>query len=126
MSRVGVLLTILVLAITACGGIRSLTIDNDGDWVPLSPGEKIEITLGGNATTGFIWELVEYDPAVITPLGDPSYEEDGGDAVGTGGTWTWTLRAVADGESPVRFVYHRSWEDQDPASIFSLTVAVGR
>ena len=47
-------------------------------------------------------------------------------AVESGGTWTWTLRAVAEGESPVRFVYHRAWEDEVPASVFSFTAAVDR
>jgi predicted secreted protein len=127
MTRIAVVLAVLTLLLAACGGSRTLTIDADGDRVPLSPGDEIRVALVGNMTTGFTWDLVEYDAAVIAPLGDPTYEQDGsGDAVGTGGTWTWTLRAVAEGESPVRFVYRRSWEDEDPASVFSFTATVDR
>jgi len=125
MTRIAALLAVLVVALAACGGVRSLTIDDDGNQVSLSPGDEIHVTLAGNATTGFVWELVEYDSSVMAPLGEPTYEEDGGDAVGAGGTWTWTLRALGDGESTVRFVYHRTWEDKPPASAFSFTAAVG-
>jgi inhibitor of cysteine peptidase len=91
----------------------------------LALGDEIQVTLDGNATTGFSWELVEYNPAVIAPVGEPTYEAAAdGELVGTGGSWTWTLRAVAAGESPVRFVYHRTWEDEPPESTFSFTAAV--
>ncbi len=125
MTRVAIVLSALILVLAACGGTRSLTIDDNGDRVSLSPGEEIRVSLDGNATTGFTWELVENDVTVIAPVGEPVYEEATGDMVGTGGTWTWTLRAVGTGESPVRFVYHRTWEDEPPAADYSFVAIVG-
>jgi hypothetical protein len=71
-------------------------------------------------------ELIERGVPVGAEAGDDGTDDGSGDAVGTGGTWTWTLRAVAAGESPVRFVYRRTWEDEDPASVFSFTATVDR
>ncbi len=124
MTRVAVAVTVLMVGVVACGGNRALTVDDDGARVSLTPNEQITVTLEGNATTGFGWELVEYDPAVVMLLGEPTYEEGDEELVGAGGDWTWTLRAVAAGESPVRFVYHRSWEDEPPESGFSFTASV--
>ena len=126
MARMVVVVVILMVVAVACSQGLALTIDDDGDRVSLTPGDEIQVTLAGNATTGFSWELADYDPAVITPLGEPTYEEDDGELVGAGGEWTWTLRAVAAGESPVRFVYHRAWEDEPPESVFSFVASVDR
>ncbi len=124
MTRVVLAVALLTVIAGACAGNHVLTLDDDGDRVPLASGEEIQVTLEGNATTGFSWELVEYDPAVITPLGESTYDENDGELVGSGGRWTWTLRAVAAGESPVRFVYDRTWEEEPPESVFSFTAAV--
>ena len=124
MARIVVVVAILMVVAVACSRGPSLTLDDEGDRVSLAPSDEIQITLAGNATTGFSWELVEYDPAVVTPLGQPTYEEDDGELVGAGGEWMWTLRAVAAGESRVRFVYHRTWEDEPPESVFSFVAVV--
>ena len=113
-----------MIAVGGCGGTPVITADDDGARIALAPGDEIQVTLAGNATTGFSWELAEYDAAVIHPLGEPAYDADGGDVVGSGGEWTWTLQAVAAGESPVTFVYHRPWEDVPPESTFSFVAAV--
>ena len=124
MTRMVVVVTLLMVVAAACSQGSVLTLDDDGDRVSLAPSDEIQVTLAGNATTGFSWELIEYDPAVITPLGEPTYEEDDGELVGAGGEWTWKLRAVAAGDSQVRFVYHRAWEDEQPESVFSFVAAV--
>ena len=126
MARIAVVVAILTVVAAACSQGLALTVDDDGDRVSLTPGDEIQVTLAGNATTGFSWELVEYDPAVITSLGEPTYEEGDGELVGAGGEWTWTLRVVAAGESPVRFVYHRAWEDEPPESVFSFVAVVNQ
>ncbi len=125
MTRV-VLAVVLMVVAAACSGSQALTLDDDGERVSLAPGDEMQVTLDGNATTGFSWELVDYDPAVIAPVGEPTYDDDGGELVGAPGRWTWTLRAVAAGDSPVQFVYHRAWEEDPPESTFSFTAAVGK
>ncbi len=101
-----------------------MTLDNNGERVALGPGDTIEVHLEGNATTGFNWELVDLDPKVISTEGEPVYETADTDLVGTAGTWIWTLVAQQPGECVVQFVYHRSWEDEQPEATFSFTANV--
>ncbi len=126
MARIVVVVAIMMVVAAACSQGLALSVDDDGDRVSLRPGDEIQVTLAGNATTGFSWELVEYDPAVITPLGEPTYEEGDVELVGAGGEWTWTLRGVAGGESQVQFAYHRAWEDEPPESVFSFVAVVAQ
>ena len=124
MTRMFFTAAIALLMLAACAGDSTLTIEDNGDRIELIPGGEIQIALDGNITTGFAWNLVEYDAAVIETTGEPTYEEDGGDVTGAGGRWTWTMQAVAAGESPVRFEYRRPWEDVPPQSTFAIVVAV--
>jgi len=126
MIHVLAVLAVLVVMVAGCSTSRSLGLEDDGTRVALRSGDEIEITLAGNATTGFSWELVEFDPAVITPLGEPVYEESGPDVAGGGGEWTWTLVAQESGECEVQFVYHRTWEDEPPEETFSFTASVSQ
>jgi inhibitor of cysteine peptidase len=114
----------LMLVASACSGTGALAADNNGERVSLAPGDEIEITLEGNITTGFAWGLVDYDPTIIATVSEPAYVEGATDAVGVGGTWTWTLRAVSKGESLVSFVYERPFEDVPPVETFSFTAVV--
>jgi predicted secreted protein len=113
-----------MLILSACSANPTLTIEDDGDRIQLVPGGEVQVTLEGNITTGFAWDLVEYDAAVIEPTGEQTHEGDRADVIGAGGCWTWTLRAVAVGESPVRFEYHRPWEDVPPESTFAIVAVV--
>jgi predicted secreted protein len=126
MIRVFALLASLVVMLAGCSASRSLGLDDDGNRVALSPGDEIEVTLEGNATAGFSWELVGFDPAVIAALAEPVYEVADTDLIGGGGKWTWTLAAQEPGECEVRFVYHRTWEDKPPEAMFSFTADVNQ
>jgi len=114
----------LVMTLGGCTASESLTLDDNGERVALTPGDTIEVNLEGNATTGFTWELIDLDPTVITTDGEAVYEIEDTELVGTGGVWTWILVAQQPGECAVRFVYHRSWEDEQPEATFSFTVNV--
>ena len=126
MIRVIALMAFLVAMVAGCSASRSLSLDDDGTRVTLRPGDEIEVTLEGDATTGFGWELVEFDPAVITALAEPVYEEADTDLVGVGGKWTWTLAAQQPGECAVRFIYHRTWEDEPPEATFAFIATVNQ
>ncbi len=124
MSRVAMSLVLLIVAAACTAEGQSLDASNDGTRVHLSPGGEVEVALEGNATTGFIWELVELDPDVIASGNEPAYKETESGAVGDGGSWTWTLVGQEQGECTVRFVYHRPWEDEPPEDTFSFTAVV--
>jgi predicted secreted protein len=122
--RILALAGLFVMMFGGCSASSSLTLDDNGERVVLAPVDTIEVTLEGNATTGFRWELVDFDPTVITTEGEAVYETDDAELVGSGGAWTWTLVARQPGECVVRFGYHRSWEDEQPEATFSFTANV--
>ena len=56
--------------------------------------------------------------------GETSYEADS-DLIGAGGVQTLTFEAVEDGETGVRLVYRRPWEEGvEPIDTFELQVVV--
>lgn len=115
----------LVLVVTACSGGAALQLDSgaDGSEATLTVGETMEIALPGNPTTGFTWEVISVDSAVLTLTGDPSFRADS-TLVGSGGTMTLEFDAVAPGTTTLELVYHRPFEDVPPEDAFSLTVVV--
>jgi inhibitor of cysteine peptidase len=124
-TRSIVLLGFAAVLLTGCSAAHTLDIGDDGTRLSLAEGDKVTVTLEGNATTGYTWELVDYDPEVITPRGEPTYEAADTELVGGGGTWTWTLIAAEPGECSVGFVYHRPWEEVPPLGAFSFIATVG-
>jgi inhibitor of cysteine peptidase len=124
MIRILALAGLLAVTPGGCSASSSLKLDDNGERVVLAPGDRIEVTLEGNATTGFSWELVDLNPTVITTEGGLVYETEDTELVGVGGAWTWTFVAQQPGECVVRFVYHRTWEDEKAEATFSFTVTV--
>ncbi len=119
------LLIVLMLGLSACG-TSAVKIDEDanGQTIELSTGQKLEIKLAGNPTTGFGWEVSGIDPAVIQQSGEAEYKSDS-NLIGSGGVYTFTFEGVKAGTSTLKLIYHRSWEkDVPPEEEFTITVNV--
>ena len=101
-----------------------LDLDDDGAVVYVEVGDVVTLELEGNPTTGFAWEVTTIDETVLVIVDDPQYQSDS-DLVGSPGVFTFQFRAIAEGETPVQLVYHRSWEDTEPLQIYGFTVVVG-
>ncbi|HEY65600.1 MAG TPA: protease inhibitor I42 family protein [Caldilineae bacterium] len=127
--RWGALLLIaLLMAGCAPGGVVQVDARADGTGVMLRPGQVLEIILPANPTTGYQWQMDPTSPideGVLTYLGD-TYQPGGGPGVvGAGGRWTGRFQAVNTGETEIRLVYVRPWEQEaKPAETFSLHVVV--
>ncbi len=105
----------------------AITLADQGKTVALKPGQSLQIILDANRTTGFSWSVDKIDPALLTLVGQPVYAtaEIKPGLVGTGGTESWHLIAVAPGEQKLRFVYRRSFEPSvPPARDISFTVRI--
>lgn len=89
-------------------------------------GDEIAVVLERNATTGFRWVLVKSDSVVIMHRGESSNETTSFGLAGSSGTWTWNLAAQRVGGCPVRFAFHRTWEDEAPTATFRCTGKVER
>jgi inhibitor of cysteine peptidase len=92
--------------------------------VEVRVGHVIEITLAGNPTTGYRWEVADPANGVLEQIGEPQYAADS-DALGAGGKFTFRFRAVAKGRAALRLVYHRPFEKSaPPEETFTVTIVV--
>ena len=86
-----------------------------GSSVDLNTGDFMLLSLEGNPTTGYVWEIESNDPAVIKSVGEPEFTADSS-AIGAGGTYTLRFSAVAKGQTTLKLVYHRPFEKNVPAA----------
>lgn len=112
------------MANAAMASTHRLTEADSGRAVDLKVGDRLEIALPGNPTTGFQWEVGSVDRAVLRPIGEPQFERSS-DALGAGGTVTLRFEAVAPGAASLQLVYRRPFEkDTPPARAFNLSATV--
>jgi len=81
------------------------------------------ISLEGNPTTGYTWEVAEMDGGVLRQVGESEFEPES-DAIGSGGVQILRFEPVNNGQTDLELVYHRSWEDKEPVETFSIQVVV--
>jgi len=114
-----------LLALGACGqGPRVLGAQDAGTTVELRQGEQVELVLVGNPTTGFTWEIETLDEAVLKQSGDPDYVSDR-DVPGSPGKFTFRFEAAGAGQTTLRLIYHRPFEENTPPlETFELMVVV--
>ncbi|OFW64909.1 MAG: hypothetical protein A2135_00590 [Actinobacteria bacterium RBG_16_67_15] len=98
------------------------TADDDGTSIVLEPGESFSVVLPGNATTGYSWQVEGIDAAILSAA-EPVYVSDS-ELVGAGGVYTFTFTAAAAGDTELRLVYLRPWEQVEPLETFTMTVTV--
>lgn len=95
-----------------------------GRLIELSAGDKLEITLPGNPTTGFQWDVSAGDPAVLQLSDEPEFESSDS-MVGGKGNIILRFTAVGPGEIELKLIYHRPFEKDLPyAQTFNVTVTV--
>jgi inhibitor of cysteine peptidase len=112
-------------ALSACNpGAQTLTESDDGKTVTLNKGETLVVKLDGNPTTGYGWQLADFDQSVLKSAGDPDYKSDSL-MTGSGGRYTYKFTAQDSGEVVLKFSYLRPWEtDTPPYKTFTVTVDV--
>ena len=114
----------LLMTLAACSAAAvELDATENGQSVEVASGEKITITLEGNPTTGYSWEVSEIDAAVAELAGEPDYKTDS-KMLGSGGVYTFTFKAIAPGTTSIKLIYHRSWEDAEPEKVYEVTLNV--
>lgn len=114
----------LLMTLAACSAAAvELDAQDNGQSVEVASGEKITITLEGNPTTGYSWEVSEIDAAVAELAGEPDYKSDS-KMLGSGGVYTFTFKTTAPGTTNIKLIYHRSWEDAEPEKVYEVTLNV--
>jgi predicted secreted protein len=132
-SRFGTLALLLAVApvlLAACGSAddeaRTIGDADNGATVELKIGERLEVALSGNPTTGYNWEVQPLDTPVLQQVGERDFEPDDPDADGSGGTVTVRFDAIAAGQTALRLEYRRPWDDPNapPHESYVVTVVV--
>ena len=89
--------------------------------VVAKPGDRVELSLPENPTTGYRWELKATGDPVCHPEDSSFQAPEGG--VGRGGVRTWRFAVVAVGTAAIELEYRRSFEaGAPPAKTFSVRV----
>jgi inhibitor of cysteine peptidase len=126
----GLLLLLSALIFSGCGPAGEVKLDAsaNGSQVELQKGQTLVITLESNPTTGFRWEVVELEESILRQMGEPEYKVSDPrepPPPGAGGWETWRFQAVTAGQTALKLVYHRPWEEgEEPLETFSLQVVV--
>ena len=105
-----------------------VSVDQDaaGSTVKLHRGQRLLVTLPGNPTTGFVWQLVPGAESVLIPQGEPSFTTASA-KLGAGGVYRFSFLALEPGSVPLRFSYQRSFAQEGaPARSFEITVVVDK
>ena len=117
---------ILVSCIEAAEGLPAVKLDEDNNnqTVELQIGQKADLVLDENPTTGYRWEVASMDKAVLKQTEEPEFKPDS-EAIGAGGEKTFHFKAVAPGRTTLKLIYHRSWETSvPPVKTFEATIIV--
>lgn len=114
-----------VLVLTSCCCLFSangkFTQKDSGSIFNSSKGGKIEIALKGNPTTGYTWNITEYDKKVLK-LESSTFVRDS-DLTGAGGTETFKFLVIGKGKTDLIIQYNRVWEkDVKPIEVFTLSI----
>lgn len=118
-------LLIILAACTSTGGDPlTLTEENNGQSVQIKNGQRLNIALEGNPTTGYNWEVDSINPAILKQVGEPEFNAASG-ALGASGVITLQFQAISQGDTTLRLIYHRPWEQgMDPEKTFEATIVV--
>lgn len=117
------------LAFTALAGLAtparadtvSLGEADDGRVLTLRPGDRIEVNLASNPSTGYVWAFETIGPNVFAAFTQGF--EAGPAMPGAGGRHKWSFTVGTAGKTRLAFRYLRPWEGEGSA-VRRLTVDV--
>jgi len=101
-----------------------ITGQDAGTTVGLRVGELLEVTLAGNPTTGYMWDVASVDPNILKPVEQLEFQADS-KAIGSPGKLTLRFEAARPGKTPLKLIYHRPWEKNvEPIDTFEVIVVI--
>ncbi|MBQ4614598.1 MAG: protease inhibitor I42 family protein [Akkermansia sp.] len=107
--------------------VLATTTTAAGNSMELEVGQSTVITLRGNPTTGFVWQVTEHPQAVKVELAFESTKTAPNERpiCGRPRNTIVTITGVQAGHGTVRLIYSRPWEkDAPPAKTKVLNVTV--
>ena len=121
---ISVLLSTAASACAASAVEHPLTAANANQTIEVNVGDTLVVELEGNPTTGFTWEAVELDQAVLEQVGEPEFTAQS-DLLGAPGVIVLRFKANGPGQTLLKLVYRRPWEqDVPPEETYEVTIVV--
>jgi inhibitor of cysteine peptidase len=115
LARTPIVFALVLVVIAACGSsIDSVYSDSDtGDDITIDSGERFELRLESNPSTGYLWILDENSPMDLIKFESMTHEpfETTDDVVGAAGMDVFTFKAAKEGAGILRLEYIRSFDD---------------
>ena len=87
---------------------------------PASPGDRVVIALAESPTSGYRWQLDDFNPAVLEPAGD-AFVPATDARTGGGGIREFRFVVITEGSSDITFSLRRGWETDAAAAQRFLT-----
>lgn len=123
-NHLKLLLIPLAAIISACATNERIMMDKTVPSAICEVGDTLEIALEENPTTGYVWRITD-DGSPVLKLENQSYQARAasGNIAGAGGTIIYIFKAVNPGETKVKLVCARPWENNKPINkaVFTVT-----
>jgi len=128
MRRHCLILVVLITAalmLTACNGKTiKINADDNGTTIEMKKGETLVLSITGNPTTGYTWEIESVDQNILQSAGEADYKSDSM-LIGSGGTYKFKFTALNPGSTPLKLKYWRSFDhDNPPVETFEVKIVV--
>ena len=108
---------------TSAGEALKLYENDSGKTVEIRIGDELEVVLPGNPTTGYVWEVSSLDSHVLWQTKADFFADN--KAIGAGGIKIIKFHAIATGISPLKLIFHRTFEQNiPPLKTFEATVII--
>ena len=121
-----IILTIVFSVFLSASSVScvKLTEKNNGSTVTLSVDQNLQITLASNSSTGYSWNIVSIDPALLKQIGEEEYRQES-NRRGGGGRTTFRFKPVGKGKFFLKLAYYRAWEKNSSyEKTFTVTLLV--
>lgn len=122
-------LLLFVFTLTGCSLVTTtqlpqITIDDMNKNFDFEEGDRFQVILPANHTTGYQWEIDEFSEDNLELISNnyklsDKYDED---IVGAGGEEVFVFRVIKVSRSRIRMNYLKTWDELDIANSFAVTI----
>ena len=122
------LLVISVCLVSALPGAETVTVNKDFNKreIKVRTGSQIRLELEEMGATGYVWKVQNLDADHFEMLSEQTKEAPKpSEITGAPVTKTWLIRVKKEGQSELKLINYRPWEDEkNPAETFVLRVLI--
>jgi predicted secreted protein len=116
---------LILVGLVAGAQVTVVQMQDDGKEIRVKAGEVIELTLPGQAGTGYIWEFLHLNRDYFQVLQTETKSLSNPNRVGGPMLQIWRLKTLAPGTANLTLDYLRPWEGRSQAvKHFALQVRI--